>query len=74
MVKCNSCFRIDSVNHLLRRVKCQNKSERTVRKTMSHTVNSVIATTSRKRPPLVSDHLVNNRFVSQLNTVSIALS
>ena len=33
MVKCKSCFWIDSVNHLLRRVKCQNKSsERTVRK------------------------------------------
>ena len=36
------------------------------------TVNSLIATTSRKRPPPVVDHLVNNRFVSQLNTVSRA--
>ena len=38
------------------------------------TVNSLIATTSRKRPPPVSDRFVNNRFVSQLNTVSRALS
>ena len=28
------------------------------------TVNSPLATTSRKRPPLVSNHFVNNRFVS----------
>ena len=33
------------------------------------TVNSLLATTSRKRPPPVSDHFVNNRFVSQSNTV-----
>ena len=39
-----------------------------------YTVNSLIATTSRKRPPPVSDHFVNNRFVSQLNTVPRALS
>ena len=39
----------------------------------SNTVNSLIATTSRKRPPPVSDHFVNKRFVSQLNTVSRAL-
>jgi len=32
------------------------------------TVNSLIATTSRERPP-VSDHFGNNRFVSQSNTV-----
>ena len=32
MVKCNNCFRIDSVNHLLRRVKFQNKTERIARK------------------------------------------
>ena len=38
------------------------------------TVNSLIATTSRKRPPPVNDHFVNNHFVSQLNTVSRALS
>ena len=38
------------------------------------TVNSLIATTSRERPPPVSDHFVNNRFVSQLNTVSRAVS
>ena len=30
------------------------------------TVNSLTATTSRKRPPPISDHLVNNCFVSQL--------
>ena len=35
----------------------------------SNTVNSLMAITSRKRPPPVSDHFVNNRFVSQLNTV-----
>ena len=29
-----------------------------------------IATTCRKRPPAVSDHFKNNRFVSQSNTVS----
>ena len=40
----------------------------------SHTVNSLIATTSRKRSPSVNNHFVNNRFVSQLNTVSRALS
>ena len=38
------------------------------------TVNSLIATTSRKRPPPVSDHFTNNRFVSQSNTVSKTLS
>ena len=37
-------------------------------------VNSLPATTSRKRLPPVSDHFVNNRFVSQSNTVSKALS
>ena len=39
-----------------------------------NTVNSLIATTSRKRPPPISDHFVNNRFVSHLNTVPRALS
>ena len=39
-----------------------------------HTVNSLLATTSRKRPPLVSDHFENNRFVFQSNTVSKTLS
>ena len=34
------------------------------------TVNSLIVTTFRKRPPPVSDHFKNNRFVSQSNTVS----
>ena len=38
------------------------------------TVNSLIATTSRKRPPRVRDHFVNNGFVSQSNTVPRALS
>ena len=42
-------------------------------KNLGHRLNSLIATTSRKRPPPVSDHLVNNRFVSQLNTVSSSL-
>ena len=37
------------------------------------TVNSLKATTSRKRPPPVSDHLTNNPFVSQSNTVSKTL-
>ena len=40
----------------------------------NNTVNSLIATTSRKRPPPVSDHFVKNRFVSQSNTVPRALS
>ena len=40
----------------------------------NNTVNSLIATTSHKRPSSVSDHLVNNGFVSQLNTVSRAVS
>ena len=31
------------------------------------TVNSLIATTSRERPPPLSDHFENNRFVSQSN-------
>ena len=35
---------------------------------------SLIATTSRKRPPPVSDYFVNKRFVSQSNTVLRALS
>ena len=35
-----------------------------------NTVNSLLATTSRKRPPPVSDHFVSNHFVSQSNTVS----
>ena len=34
------------------------------------TVNSVTATTSRKRPPPVSDHFLNNPFASQSNAVS----
>ena len=38
------------------------------------TVNSLHRTTSRKRPPPVSDHFVNNRFVSQSNTVLKTLS
>ena len=38
------------------------------------TVNTLIVTTSCKRPPPVSDHFVNNCFVPQLNTVSRALS
>ena len=38
------------------------------------TVNSLIATTSRKRPPPVSDHFLNSRFASQSNTVSKTLS
>ena len=37
------------------------------------TVNSLLATTSRKRAPPISEHLVNNRFVSQWNTVSKTL-
>ena len=37
------------------------------------TVNSLTATTSRKPPPPVSEHFLNNRFVSQLNTVPTAL-
>ena len=37
------------------------------------TVNSLLATTSRNCPPHVSDHFVNNRFVSQSNTVSKTL-
>ena len=32
-----------------------------------NTVNTLIATTSRKRPPLVSDHFADNRFASQSN-------
>ena len=40
----------------------------------SYTVNSLITTTSRKRPPFVSDHFTNNPFVSQSNTVSKTLS
>ena len=39
-----------------------------------YTVNSLLATTSRKRPPPVNDHFANNRFVSQSNTVSKTLS
>ena len=39
-----------------------------------YTVSSLIATTSRKQAPPVSDHFINNSFVSQLNTVSRALS
>ena len=38
------------------------------------TVNSLLATTSRKRPPPVSSHFANNRFVSQSNTISKTLS
>ena len=30
-----------------------------------YAVNSLLATTSRKRPPPISDHFVNDRFVSQ---------
>ena len=30
-----------------------------------NTVNTLIATTSRKRPPRVSDHFADNRFGSQ---------
>ena len=41
---------------------------------LSNTVNSLQATTSRKRLPPVSDHLVTNRFVYQSNTVSKTLS
>ena len=37
------------------------------------TVSSLLATTFRKRPPLVSDHCVNNHFVSQSNIVSKTL-
>ena len=44
------------------------------REAYAHTVNSLIATTSPKRPPPVSDHFVNNRFVFKLNTVSKTLS
>ena len=32
-----------------------------------NTVNTLIATTSRKRPPSVSDHFADNRFASQSN-------
>ena len=39
-----------------------------------NTVNSLIATASRKRPLPISDHFKNNRFVSQANTVSKTLS
>ena len=39
-----------------------------------NTVDSLIATTYRKRQPPVSDHFITNRFVSQLNTVLRALS
>ena len=39
-----------------------------------YTVNSLIATTSRKRPPPVSDYFTNNPFISQSNTVSKTLS
>ena len=35
-----------------------------------YTVNSLIATTSRKRPPPVSDYFTNNLFISQSKTVS----
>ena len=34
----------------------------------------LLVTTSRKRPPAMSDHFLNNRFVSQSNTVSKTLS
>ena len=36
--------------------------------------NSLLATTSPKRPPPVSDHFANNRFVSQSNTASKSFS
>ena len=36
---------------------------------MLFTVKSLIAITSRKRPTALGDHFVNNRFVSQSNTV-----
>ena len=32
-----------------------------------NTVNTLIATTSRKRPPPVSDHFADDRFASQSN-------
>ena len=35
------------------------------------TVNSLLATTSRKRPPPVSNHFVNNRFAFQSNIAYI---
>ena len=38
-----------------------------------NTVNSLIANTSHKRPTLVSNHFVNNRFVSYSNAVSKTL-
>ena len=38
------------------------------------TVNSLIATASRKRPPPVSDRFTNNPYFSQSNTVSKTLS
>ena len=40
---------------------------------LENTVNSLIVTTSCKRPPPISNHFVNNCFVSQLNTVSRAV-
>ena len=48
-----------------RRIKCEMVKpficDATIHDTM---VNAFLATTSRKRPPPVSDHVVNNRFVS----------
>ena len=38
-----------------------------------YTVNSPIATTSHEQPPPVSDHFVNNCFVSLSNTASKTL-
>ena len=38
------------------------------------TVNSLTASTSRKRSPQINDHFVNNYFVSQSNTVARVLS
>ena len=35
-----------------------------------YTVNSLIATTSRKRPPPVSDYFTNNLFICHSKTVS----
>ena len=43
-------------------------------KYFSNTVNSLIATTSRKRPPPESDHFTNNPLVFQSKTVSKTLS
>ena len=40
---------------------------------LRYVLHSLVATTSRKRPPPVSDHFTNNRFVSQSNTVSKTL-